>query len=312
MSSFVTTLYFIKNDTTMRYIFFIALLLWQNASSAQTLNFKDALAEGKVLVTVKSQGGHTGKCISVHFERLTDKPLRVKIPAGHIFECVDSAYQNIVVVKSEEFTLNNKKQFIKVEGLCCEASNGSPFQNAVYQIGQLATGNLLKMAEFISDKQLWTVGDAQTAIWCMTDSIQPAGISHPALQGMACQLLGVPIPEYKMKYTASTTGSASSASTGSATNASTVRRATPRPVLEKKPLSVEGDFSYYTKEDTEISVLVKNEAGDTVRTIFDHQKQSIGMAKYSFYFKTSKLPPGNYEVILYAGDVAKKKIKVKY
>jgi hypothetical protein len=304
--------YFIKNDTIMRYFFFIALLSWQTALSAQTLNFKDALAEGKVLISVKSQGGHTGKCISVHFERLTDKPFRVKIPAGHVFECVDSAYQNIVVVKSEEFTLNNKKQFIKIEGLCCEASNGSPFQNAVYHIGQLATGNLLKMAEFISDKQLWTVGDAQTAIWCMTDSIQPAGISHPALQGMACQLLGVPIPEYKMKYSTST-GSASSASTtGSASNASTVRRATPRPVLEKKPLSVEGDFSYYTKEDTEISVLVKNEVGDTVKTIFDHQKQSIGMAKYSFYFKTTKLPQGNYEVILYAGDVAKKKIKVKY
>jgi hypothetical protein len=287
----------------MRYFYFIFLLLFQQSVIAQVLNFKDALAEGKVLITVKSQGGHSGKCISVHFERLTDKPIRIKIPAGHVFECADSAYQNIVIVKSEEFTLNNKKQFIKVEGLCCEASNGSPFKNAVFHIGQLATGNLLKMAEFISDKQLWTVGDAQTAIWCITDSIQPAGISHPALQSMACQLLGVAIPEYKMKY---------SASTGSVTSAPVGRRVVPPPVIEKKPLSVEGDFSYYTKEEVEVSVLVKNEAGDTVKTIFDHQKQSMGMAKYSFYFKTTKLPLGNYEVILYANEVAKKKIKVKY
>lgn len=289
----------------MRYYYFFCLLLLQSNLTAQVLNFKDALAEGKVLITVKSQGGHTGKCISVHFERLTDKPIRIKIPAGHIFECADSAYQNIITVKSEEFTLNNKKQFIKLEGLCCEANNGSPFQNAVYHIGQLATGNLLKMAEFIAEKQLWTVGDAQTAIWCITDSIQPAGIAHPALQSMACQLLGVTIPEYKMKY-------ATSAGAGTAPRASAGRRAAPPPVIEKTPLSVEGEFDYYTKEDTEISVLVKNEAGETVKTIFDHQKQSMGLAKYSFYFKTSKLPAGNYEVILYANDVAKKKIKVKY
>ena len=285
----------------MRYAFLLLGLFLSNLLLAQAQNFTDALAEGKILVTVKSQGGHNGQCISVHFEKMTDKSLKIKIPAGHIFECADSAYQNIIVLKNEEFALNNKKQFIRLYGVCAEGSDGSPVKDMAYQLGKMANGNVLKMAEYIAANRLWAHEDAQSAIWSMTDGYAPAYIKHAGLLSTACQLLNVPLPEYKINVARSTPAAAPQRAV-----------ARPRPVIQREPLSVEGAFEYQTNDSTEISVLVKNEAGDTVRTIFERQVQPPGRAKYSFYFKTTKLPPGNYEVILYDKDRAKKKIKVKY
>ncbi len=282
----------------MRFLLFFLFL--PNALFAQAQLFTQALAEGKILVSVKSQGGHSGQCISVHFERLTDDPIRIQIPAGHIFECADSAYQDIIVLKSEEFALKAKKQFIRLNGVCAEASHGSPIKEMAYQLGKMAQGNTLKMAEYIAGQKLWAHEEAQLAIWCMTDSMNPAGLRHPGLLSTACQLLNISKPEYKVNYARPTAPPPPR------------RVARPRPVMTREPLSVEGDFIYHTNDSTLISVLVLNEKGDTVRTIFDQYPHPPGQGKYSFFFKTTKLPPGNYEVVLYDRNRPKKKMKVKY
>ena len=275
--------------------FFISLTTVLSAQDAML--FTEALAKGKILVTVNGAGGHTGKCVAVHFERLTDKTIKVKIPAGHVFEPTDSTQQNIVVLKSEELVLDVKKKFIKVYGACAQSHDASPSANAMFNLGQLAKGNLLKMAQFISDKKLFNEADAQYAVWCMTDSLDPASISHPGLLNMACQLLAVPLPQYKVNYPKP---------------APPTPAARPRPAFVKQPLSFEGFFEYQSNVETDICVYVQDTAGTRVRTIFEHQKQPAGWAKYSFSFQTTKLPPGIYWVVLYADDKAKKKIKIKY
>jgi hypothetical protein len=278
--------------------FFIGWLL----PAQEPLTFTEAIAQKKVLLSaVKGLGGHTGQCISVHFERLTDEPLKLKIPAGHIFEASDTTVQNIITVKDEIFTLTKKKQFVRVHGLCSEAGDSGPMADEVYTVGQSATGNLLKMAQFIAEKRLWDHAEAQYAIWCMSDHLRVAGLSHPGMQQMACQLLGQPLPSYRINYDRS----------GQRTTVanSTTRR---QPVFEKKPLSVEGSFEYQSNQTKKISIFVRNSAGERVRSIFDNQEHLPGYAKYSFFFKTTQLPEGKYEVVLEADGQFVKKITVEY
>jgi hypothetical protein len=282
----------------MRPLLLSILISLTTVLSAQdALLFTEALAQGKILVTVRGVGGHTGQCVSVHFERLTDKTITVKIPAGHVFEPTDSTQQNIVVLKSAELVLDAKKKFIKIYGACSQSHDASPATGAMFHLGKIAEGNLLKMAQFISDKKLYNEADAQFAVWCMTDSLDPASITHPGLLNMACQLLAIPLPQYKVNYPKSTTATPT---------------ARPRPTFVKQPLSFEGVFEYQTNTEKDICVYVQDTAGIKVRTIFEHQKQPPGWAKYSFSFKTTKLPPGIYWVILFADDKAVKKIKIKY
>ena len=266
------------------------------AGAQKAITFTQAIAEGKVEVTLKSVGGHSGRCIAVHFEKKTDKSLKIIIPAGHVFQPADSAYQQIIAIKSEEFVLTKPKQFIKIQGLCAQSHHASPSSTAPFLVGSMAVGNLLQMAEFIASNKLWNVNDAQYAIWSITDSVDVASIGHKALQQKACELLGVPLPEYKAKY--NITPPAPSAR--------------PRPVLERTPFSYEGAFEYRSNTEVEIAVYVEDTSGTRVRTIFEHQKHLPGWAKYSFYFKTTKLKKGIYWVVLYADDQVVKKIKIKY
>jgi len=286
----------------------IALLgcFFQPLNAQTPIIFTDALAQGVISVEVKGLGGHTGQCISIHFQRLKDKPLKIKIPAGHIFEAADSTTQNIISVKEEVFTLTAKKQFIRMQGFCAESGDSGPSSEESFQLGKMAVGNLLKMAQFIADKKLWNESDAQYAIWCMSDSLRVESLSHPGLLNMACQLLGQPLPAYKINYP-------KIASTTPAPRQPNQPRPRRQPVFEKKPLSVEGVFQYEAEQDTKISVYVENAAGEKVKAIFEQQPQQAGVrGKYTFSFRTNKLPPGNYEVVLYAGEVAVKKIKVFY
>ena len=290
----VRVLLLINHCKMRQLIFFICLVFSGPLLNAQkAILFTDALRDGQITFTVKSQGGHSGQCLSVHFEKMTDKPLRLSIPAGHIFEPKDSTYQNIIIVKNEEFTLTKTKQFVRINGLCAQSGDASPAVFAMFELGKMAEGNLLKMAVYIAEQRLWNESDAQYAIWCMSDSLPVASISHKGLLSTACQLLGQPLPQYKLNYP---------------TAPPTSR--TRQPVLEKTPFSAEGAFEYQSNTEKEISVYVLNEAKERVRTVFEGQRHLPGWAKYSFYFKTTQLPPGKYEVVMYADKQPVKKIKI--
>ncbi len=280
----------------------LLLLLVSCFAHAQSQNFLDALAEGKILLTINSTGGHSGQCVRIKFERLTDKPFKLVVPAGHVFANSDSTYQDIVVLKDEEIALNQKNNSMLLYGACAEGKNGGPRENMEFKLGQMAQGNLLKMAVYIAKERLWAHEEAQQAIWCITDSNSVASLRHPGLLATACQLMNVPKPEYHLKYAKPRPA-----------NPNAQRTVRPLPIMPApEPLSVEGEFLYQTNVHTEVSILVKNEANETVRTIYDKHPHPPGLGKYSFYFKTNKLPKGNYRVVLYDGVVEKKVIRVQY
>ncbi|MBK8555313.1 MAG: hypothetical protein IPL65_05845 [Lewinellaceae bacterium] len=274
----------------------LLLFLFPIFLSAQTeYTLQDALDKEQIKLRVDGAGGHSGQSLVLHIERLAKRAIKVRIPAGLVFEPADTNLQALVVVKEELIALENPKVFFKVWGVCSEAHDRSPGEGDVFTPGELAAGALLKLTQYISDNKLYRDGDAQSAVWAVTDAYPIATIQHKGLLATTCQLLGQPLPEYKINTSAAT------------------RPARPREVaMQYEPLSVEGNFEYQTNTEKIINVYVIDSTGNKVRSIFENQRHPPGWAKYSFYFKTTKLPRGTYEVCLDDGEKIVKKIKVTY
>jgi hypothetical protein len=276
-------------------IFLVLLSTTANFLSAQ-INFFDAIAEGDITVNVKSLGGASGQCLSLTFEKTTKKPIKLLIPAGCIFEAKDSTSQDIITVENTIFTLTQPKQFLKINGYCAEARHNSPTKDEQFASGKKSAGALLKLAEYLQEKKLHRHESVQLAIWAVTDSFDVAAITHPGILAFTCQLLGTTLPAYRAKYE--------------------VRPNTPTqtrtPMVEPAPFAYEGSFEHQSNIACKVSIYMVNKHGEKVRTMFEQRDHLPGWAKYSFYFKTTKLSKGEYEIIFAVDEKPTKKIKISY
>jgi hypothetical protein len=274
-----------------------AVLFFSTTLLCAQINFLDAVANGDITVKVKSLGGISNKCLSLTFEKTSKKNLKIIIPAGYLFEAADSTTQDILTLENTIFTLSQPKQFIKIGGFCAEAHNSSPSANENFDTGKKVSGNLLKLAEYLNSKQLYRESSAQMAVWAVTDSFDVASITHPGILAFTCQLLNVPLPSYKAKYEVRNAPS------------TPAHRA---PIVEPTPFAYEGNFEHQSNVACKVSVYMVNEQGETVRTMFADREHLPGWAKYSFYFKTTRLPKGSYEIVFAVDGKVTKKIKVRY
>ncbi len=274
-----------------------------SAFSQKKLTLAEAISQNLIRLEVDATGGHSGQSLALHFEKLTKKPLEIRVPAGQVFVAGDSTSQNLMAVREEIFDLKNEKTLLKIYGLCIEATDGSPYQKEKFSLGKMASGALLTVAEFISKNKLQANYNAQIAIWCVTNGRPVASIGHKGLLALTCQALGVPLPEYRIVE--------------EPRRETVVNHVLPtvvhRPPAEVyKPFRVEGEFDFQSNTDRVVNVFVFNSAGEKVKTLFANHHFRAGRGKLKFVFETSKFPRGEYEVCLHDGEKVVKKIKVKY
>lgn len=281
---------------------FLSLCISQNLFSQKKYSLAEALREGVVSLRMAAEGGHDGQSLALHFEKTGSKPIEITVAAGQLFEPSDSSLQTLVCVREEVFVLKNEKSLVRVFGKCAQANDGSPARADFFSLGEMATGALLTVAKFISEKNLHRTGDAQSAIWAVTNGHPVASIGHPALLAATCAALAVPLPEYKIVE--------SPKSHALTSRSLTSRR---RPAIEDyKPMRVEGEFKFQSNTERKLRAYVLNAAGDEVREIFAERVHRAGWATYKFMFQTSKLPRGEYDVCLAADGLVVRRIHVRY
>jgi hypothetical protein len=276
----------------MKSLTFLLCLCFCTSLKAQSpLSFEKAIAQHKIKIHLRTTGG--SQQLTVHFERLTDRPLRIVIPAGQLFLPADSTAQTLIAVKEEIFTLSKPKMFLQLKSYCSEAGDRSPSDADTFRMGRLASGPLLKMAEYISNHKLYSHPEVQYAIWCITNQHPVASLSHKGLLTTACQLLGQPIPDYSIK------------------SAPLVEQPN-RPVLPPSPLEINGVFTYEMKDSSVLSLIVFNEKNEKVKVFYEEKQHRPGKIKYTFSWKTTKMPHGVYEIRLLNREKIVKKMVVRY
>lgn len=145
-------------------------------------------------VSINSNGSDFfGPIMNVQVTNPGTKAVLTTIPCGLIFVPDDSTQQRLMVLQSVSATVTTKgpaelKPFVA----CIDDSKHAPADAATYQIGTMATGDLLKLAACVCGQPLTVNQDLnqqfglQVAIWHTTDPKFPSEITQsplgPALQ----------------------------------------------------------------------------------------------------------------------------------
>ncbi|MEK7256016.1 MAG: hypothetical protein AAB316_14790 [Bacteroidota bacterium] len=260
------------------HLVLFSLLLFSQNLPAKTLDLADAIKKGYLSLTTTGTDWLEGKSLRLRLENKSKQRLEIRIPAGQIFEAADTALQNLMVGKEELLTLESGKvRLAKLFGFCIEAGDGSPGESTKFNLGKMAVGNLLKLAQHISDQNLHTNYAAQCAVWAVANDRPLESIGDPALAKFTAELLGKPVPTYNFDYLPQES-----------------RLLPGEPADLPEAVSLNGLFYYDLSKDQKVDFGLYDSEGKLIHALFNNQLQKRGAHKFKFTFKIKGLPKGKY------------------
>jgi hypothetical protein len=122
------------------------------------------------IISVKNTGGYHGKYIELKIKNNTNIEQYIEIPEGQLFDSESNSVQNLIVLKAKTKLIYPKEtQTFNLNTACIQAHNAGPNTSDNFTLGNLATGFLLKIAQFIGTNDYYESSTAQSAIWAITD-----------------------------------------------------------------------------------------------------------------------------------------------
>jgi hypothetical protein len=275
--------------------FFFVILLTINTIHAQrSVTLAEAIAQKMIAVSAISEGGHHGQSLSILIDRLNKNSFEIMVPAGMLFHPADPSLQSLINVHEEKILVDGAKKKKRIYGRCTEANDGSPGSGNAYTLGAMASDSLVRIAQYISNNQLFDAYQAQYAIWALTNDYPIATVGHTGLLTLTCQVLGVPIPDYEIVQDAPvyTPGA---------------------PAYHFTPMRVEGKFAYQDTAAHTLQVVLRDSSGADVRTIIpDRPYAAKSKTRFTYHFETERLPYGKYQVCLLSDQTTVRCIAVDY
>lgn len=150
---------------------FVIICLFTNTTFAknppESISVLEAVKQKLITVKATGKGGYNGKCLSMTIKNLSNKSLNINMQAGTIFDNTEDWQQDLMVVEEQMVALNPKNtDFINLQTVCIQPSNGSPALGVSFLLAKIAEGHLLKLAQFISEKKYFT-STSQSAVWAV-------------------------------------------------------------------------------------------------------------------------------------------------
>jgi hypothetical protein len=147
-------------------------------------------------LTIDSNGSaFYGPILTVQLTNPGTKQVLVNIPCGLIFVPDDNTMQRLMVIQPVSATVTGKApSTLKPFVICIDDSKHAPANAATYQLGTMATGDLLQLAACACTQPLTVNADLnqefglQVAVWHTSDPKFPSEITNsplgPVLQPM--------------------------------------------------------------------------------------------------------------------------------
>ncbi len=191
----------------MRYLIAgTALACVANVTSAATTSLVELLEQGRIELSPRGLGGHSGECLKVDVKNRAASRIRTSIPAGWVFVSQVEGVQDLIVVREEAIALApNGQTTVTCRAFCCEASNSGPSENEAYRKGHPAPEKLATLARFV-DSLGYDDGIVQSAIWVLSDGHDIGSLgaldssANDTLRNKLSALSGQPAPRYSVRY----------------------------------------------------------------------------------------------------------------
>lgn len=271
----------------IKIVFWVGVLLFfttVNTGFKQTIEYQtlgDLIEKGELGIRIQGNGGHSGKCIQMLLQNFGLEPMGIEIEAGRRLHSENPKEQDILITKSQKVVLNAQDTCsILVNGYCCQSSNSSPKQGSVFSIGEMAPIGWVTLAKFL-EANSFTINAEQSAVWAISNDHSISSISSAnkwdvlPLRGIVAKIKNEPIPWYFVEYVKDTS------------------------VFSGKHNTFSGFLSYYVNANAIISILVKTEKGQLVKTITKGTGRGPGQQKDFVEFDVLHWKKGNYKVEVY-------------
>ena len=270
----------------MRIIAVFALLLVSAAQilfaqkTTPTYTLAEAVAQKLVEMQLEGTGGHSGESLSMTCKNLKNTSFRVRVPIGQLMNPADSNLQTLVVADEQVFAMQAKAtRSLKLKAFCSQAGDGSPGTGSAFSVGAMGPEKLIQLLKYVSENNIVDDGDVQSAVWCVTNGHTPASIGDAGLKIFTSKLVGLDVPQYRIRYHTEDPQPGRRADWG-------------------KALVVESQFQYTLEKDTKLDMLLLDVEGKTIKVLRKDELSKAGEHRSGMKLEVYNLDPGKYTVRL--------------
>lgn len=237
---------------------------------------------GAVQSKITGKGGHQEECIDMEFKNLTPDTLFMLLEPGRVLVAEDSSYQNIFIVKTKKIEVPPlATRSVSAYGFCCESHDMSPREGLKFKIGYMAPPDWQKLATVI-DKNNFPPSAVQSAVWVLSNGHELSSVydsdmaSIYELRKALADIKGQEVPWYSIIY-----------KTDTATLFSNV------------PEKVTGDIDYYLRNNSIITINIRNKNGVVLSTPIRNMPANPGQYTYTLDLNVAGWKKGDYDVLIY-------------
>lgn len=264
----------------MRYLVAgTALACVVHASSAATTSLVELLEQGRIELTPRGLGGHSGECLKVDVKNRSASTLRTSIPAGWVFVSEVEGIQDLIVVREEAIALGpNGHITVTCRAFCCEASSAGPGEGEVYRKGHPSQEKLATLARFV-DSLDYDDSIVQSAIWVLSNGHDIGSLgaldstANDTLRHKLSALSGQPAPRYSVRYVEDE-----------------------RMACSGRPATISRVVSIVRGVPDRLTIVVRSDAGRLIEVIKQRMPIEAGRAQVPVELNVLGWPKGRYAI----------------
>ena len=250
-----------------------------HATNAATSSLVELLEQGRIELTPRGIGGHSGECLKVDVKNRSATAIRTSIPAGWVFVSEVEGVQDLIVVREEAIALSpNGRTTVTCRAFCCEASNSGPRENEAFRKGHRAPEKLATLARFV-DSLGYEDGIVQSAIWVLSDGHDIGSVgaldssANDTLRHKLSALSGQPAPRYSVRYAEDE-----------------------RMACSGRPASISRIVSVARGVPDRLTIVVRSDAGRLIDVIQRRMPIEAGRAQVPVELNVLDWPKGRYAI----------------
>lgn len=286
------------------FLFASILIYHHPLYCGNTILLKDAQNNKQVEIVIRGIsnnteiwefGLHFGECIEFDVKNLTNTPLEIKVEIGRKLICDYDSVQNMMLTRDLIFVLKAKEQAKhKAYAMCIEQHDASPTSKSTFHLGEMAEINLLELVKTL-DKYDYQNSGGQSAVWAIVNNSDTSNIYGSNVEEK----------RFLRSYVSSLRGDKPK-------KIEKIEQTEQTIFIESKEYNISGKIGWNMKKKGSASLIVYDEQGNYITSLFTGRKFEAGEQSYDFKLVSCLLEPASkYLVRLKVDDLTQAELALK-
>lgn len=260
------------------------------------ISIEELIHKKKIDVLVNSLGGHNAYCVQFNLTNLTSDNIYVLLEPGRRLVSYKDKFQDILIVKEKKIKINpNSNKIIQGYGFCCQSNKASPEKNSEFNIGYMASENLIKLSNVINNNN-FPPNAIQFAVWTISDNHSIGSIHYEDLNQIlelrkaVAEILDIEVPWYSVTYENDTSM-----------------------LFSNRPETISGELDFYINSNRIITINIRNKNGRVINTLIENRPYLKGEYTFNLNLSVKYWNSDEYTINIYEDSsklIVSKKFKI--